>query len=140
MACAPKCDIVASGQYVGLAEPKKWSAPESTTGERQSLPLKLVRETQEIEAKLGQGFGFEYALSGVRPNAKLQAVVVHPPIPNTKGELVTGFTSEWSSRETTIAYWFGETRLLVPGQWSLRILHEGKPLCERSFTVRISDA
>ena len=132
----PACTINSFGQFESLSEPKKWSSPESTTGERQSVDMRLLRETHEITAVLNQGFGFNYSLRNLHPDAQLTAVVEHPPIENYKGTVVSGFRSSWSARNKQIAYWFGEEKLLKPGNWTLRIEYKAKVLCEQRFHVR----
>jgi len=137
----PACTITSYGQFEALSKPKKWSSPESTTGDRQSVNMRLLRETQHISAVLNQGFGFNYRLSNLHPDAPLTAVVEHPPIENYKGTVVTGFRSDWSGRNKRMAYWFGEEKLLKPGTWTLRIEYKAKVLCEQRFHVlRAGDA
>jgi hypothetical protein len=138
--CAePSCEVISSGQFRALSEPKKSVAPETTTGTRQTLKMEIIKETERVAINRDQGFGFEYTLKNVHPDAQLTAEVVHPKMENHKGEMSTGFRSRWSGRNKVIAYWFSEEKLPPHGLWTLKIEYKAKTLCERTYYLEPPD-
>jgi hypothetical protein len=100
----------------------------------------LVQATTNIPARLGTRFGFHYTIRGTPSNAPILLTMVgeHPPLTNPK----TGRTQ--ARDEYELQSWIGQTYTsflfeeqweLIPGEWKFEVWHEGKKLCNQSFTV-----
>lgn len=102
--------------------------------------FKLLKSTTKVPARIGIRFGFRYEILGTPANAPIILTMVgtHPPIKNAKtGKLETKETYQLRS-------WIGKTYTsnsldtesdLVAGEWGFEVWHEGKKLCEQTFTV-----
>ena len=117
------------------------NAPHTATGRAtQHRASSLKEETTRIPAQLGTVFGFTYVLSG-KPDEKplpLRYVWTTPGItppgmntifqeefdwgckPGSKGGHLIRFEEDWE---------------LVPGVWTLKVLHGNNVLAQQSFTV-----
>lgn len=136
--CTPGCDIIAAGTFEHIDNPRLKASLESTVGLFPNLAAyRLVAETDEIEARMGAGFGFVYALSGFFESRKLTATVLHPVIRNKDGTTSSSLTVPWKTDRDSITWWFDRQEQLVPGDWTLRVEHEGRALCEKTFSVRL---
>jgi hypothetical protein len=102
---------------------------------------KLLKETHEIPAVLGTRFGVSFKLTSKPPRSKVRLDVVMntPPITNPQtGE--TFSTSKYSrtfptNRKRTVGYGFDRDWELVPGTWTLQLIHEEAVIFETDFLV-----
>ena len=98
-------------------------------------------ETEMVPARLNVEFGFAFKVKGAPEEGFAQVVTrfTHPPLTNPQ----TGETTTIDERERTVllnkmshAGWVFECPWeVVPGKWKIEILHEGKQLVEKIFTV-----
>ena len=137
-ACTPGCDIIAAGTFEHVDNPRLKASLESTVGLFPNLAAyPLVAETDEIEARSGAGFGFLYALTGFFDHKDLTATVLHPVIRKQDGATSSSLTVPWKTERDSITWWFDSPEKMVPGDWSLRVEHEGRALCQKTFSVRL---
>jgi hypothetical protein len=100
----------------------------------------LVQGTTNIPARVGTRFGFRYSTRGAIWNAPIVLTIVgeHPPIKDPKsGKVLTRdeFKVNSSVYQPYVIYTFDENWEAVPGNWKFEVWHQGKKLCEQSFTV-----
>ncbi len=102
---------------------------------------KFLEETHEIPALLGTRFGVTFKLTSKPPRSKIRLDVVmnSPPITNPDtGEMFS--TSKYSrtfptNRKRTVGYGFDRDWELVPGTWTLQLIHEETIIFEADFLV-----
>ena len=136
-ACEPGCEIIAAGTFERIDNPRLKASLDSTEGLFPNLaPYRFVNETDELEARIGGGFGFQYALTGFMERKDVTATLWHPAIKDEKGELSTSLVTPWNPNRDSITWWFTREEELVPGDWTLRIEHQGRAICEKTFRVR----
>jgi hypothetical protein len=134
--CAPACDIIAAGTFEHIDNPRLKASLDSTEGLFPNLsPYRLLEETDEVEARLGVGFGFQYALTGFMERKDVTATIHHPPLKDENGKVSTGFTTPWKTDRDSITWWFDRKEDLVAGEWTLQLEHEGRPMCGKTFRV-----
>jgi Domain of unknown function (DUF3859) len=140
-----KATIVDSGSYATekgeRAEGKDTAAGYTTAIDGKSLTSSGTR----VKAKLGDSFGFRYKLECKGPksfNTPMTIRTLHPPMTNPKvGKAVTESTWEnnaWANHfEPNIhsGFRFDERWEMVPGEWTVQVVHEGRVLVEKKFIV-----
>lgn len=136
--CAPSCDIVGAGMFERIDNPRLRASLDSTQGLFPNLaPYRLAEETDDIEASLERGFGFIYSLTGFMERKDVTATVLHPAMKDKDGRQSTSLTIPWKTDRDSITWWFEGKEDMVPGDWTLRVEHEGRALCEKTFKVRL---
>jgi hypothetical protein len=102
---------------------------------------KLLKRTDKIHARVGIVFGFDYMLAGTPSGAAVDVIVevAHPPIrnPNT-GKTVAIDRCVFDN--TIGAPEYTDVQLdagwnVVPGRWTIRVIHDSRVLLEKSFDV-----
>jgi hypothetical protein len=140
-----KATIVDSGSYATVtgerAEGKDTAAGYTTIVDEKTLMSTSAR----VKAKLGDSFGFRYKLECKGPksfNTPMTIRTLHPPMTNPKvGKAVTESTWEnnaWANHfEPNIhsGFRFDERWEMVPGKWTIQVVHEGRVLVEKIFIV-----
>jgi hypothetical protein len=117
-------------------------APKTSEG-RSALfaEAKLLKRTDKIHARVGTVFGLDYMLTGTPAGGAADVIVelAHPPIrnPNT-GRTVA--TERCVFHVTVGAPEYTDVQLdaawnVVPGRWTLRIIHDSRVLVEKTFDV-----
>lgn len=135
-ACEPACDIIVAGTFEQIDNPRLKTGLQSTQSLFPNLAAyRLVDETEDVVARVGVGFGFQYALTGFMERKDLAATVWHPAIRDEKDGLSTSLTVPWNPNRDSITWWFEREAELVSGDWTLRIEHLGKAVCEKTFRV-----
>ena len=136
---AAAVEIVDWGTYVARdvgADP----APETTSGYVRTSEMGPIHRTDQVDACLGARFGIRYRLAdpGAAEILPVTIETAHPPFPGRDGRPAT--IERWRTRagvEPNGAGWvFDEIYELVPGQWTISILADGKVLAAKTFTVR----
>lgn len=143
--CTPACDIIAAGVFERLPVPEGTPAPALEAGALdhtrglfpQLAAYRLARETDELEARADTGFGFQYALAGFMERKDVTATVLHPLVTTPGGETRSSVSVPWNVNRDSISWWFVRAEDRVPGDWTLRIEHQGRALCEQRFLVRV---
>lgn len=105
--------------------------------------FKLVRKSTLVDAGLGTGIGMKYVLRGTPKGAmvNIDVVVRHPAMvnPETKEPMTQSTaTFERVIGQGEYAVWsFDTPGDLVPGEYVIELVFEGKVLAHKTFRVRI---
>jgi hypothetical protein len=104
----------------------------------------FVGETAEIEAKVGNAFGFIWRLRGFSGTRLVPIVtkVKHPPFvpkgktePQTLLEEKTFFRPINGTNDWPFIYRFDSDEELVPGEWVLSVFYDTQLIAQHSFKV-----
>jgi len=117
-------------------------APETSEGRSAMFgEAKLLKRTDRIHARVGTVFGFDYMLTGIPSGAAVDVVVelTHPPIrnPNTRKTVAIErcvFHITVGAPEYTDVQMDADWNV-VPGRWTLRVIHGSRVLLEKTFYV-----
>lgn len=104
----------------------------------------LVESTTKVKADLDTGFGVKYVLRGSPNSAQVpvEIVVRHPPMYNPRNGVT--YTESRTTFERTIGkaeytVWsFDMGWTLVPGTFTIEVLHAGKVLVQKRFEVSLT--
>jgi len=105
--------------------------------------FKLLRRGARVEAELGTGFGLRYVLAGAPKGAAVlvDVVVRHPEMVNPDTQLpMTHSTAQYERRIGAVEHtvWSFDTPAgLVPGEYVIEILHQGRSLARQAFQVTV---
>lgn len=135
--------IVDYGTYQVTADGRQ-SAPGSSSGDIGVVSalesLAPVAESTTVEAALGVVFGFNYvdhsrAAFDLTP---VQIRVEHPPIVSIDGRTI--HVDSWTASAQGIprftGWKFERVEEMVPGRWTISVLHDGTVVLSKSFDVR----
>jgi hypothetical protein len=141
-AAAPsKSAIVSAGLCEQPKVTERYSQPQSTSGYATIGKLYITKQTDVVPLRQGIAFGFTWRAEGLPRIAKVVYLIEHPLITRPDGKQLRSFEepmeheTERGVLQTTDCYALGEPHELVPGDWSLTILHNGTPLVKRTFQV-----
>ena len=137
--------IVDFGIYAGGLTEIASDAPRTTTGRiTQHRDSILWEETTRVPARLGTIFGFKYILEGGfrEQPLPLRYVWTTPGItpPGKKAQFQEEF--EWGCTPGSQGghlLRFEEQWELVPGAWTLSVLHGDRVLAQKAFTVYLPE-
>jgi hypothetical protein len=105
--------------------------------------FRLVRKSTLVDARLGTGIGLLYELKGSPQGAAVNIEVAwsHPAGANLSAGQSTTYSTASVGRvigQAGQALWtFDTPEGLVPGEYVLEILSEGKPLARKAFLVKV---
>jgi hypothetical protein len=105
--------------------------------------FKLVRKSTLVDARLGTSIGLKYVLRGTPKGAtvSIEVAVTHPPMVNPDtGQSMTYSTATFERvlDQPEHALWsFDTPGDLVPGEYLIELVSEGKVLAKKVFRVRI---
>jgi hypothetical protein len=105
--------------------------------------FKLVRKSTLVDARLGTSIGLKYVLRGTPKGAtvSIEVAVTHPPLVNPEtGQSMTYSTATFERvlDQPEHALWsFDTPGDLVPGEYLIELVSEGKVLAKKVFRVRI---
>lgn len=141
-ACSPGCDIISAGVFERQAAPSPDGLQKSGLDATHGLlagrsGVRISSETDELEARLGRGFGFQYALMGLIERDHLSATVLHPVMKRPDGSVTSSLSVPWNTGLDSITWWFERREELLPGEWTLRIDYKGRELCAKTFHIRV---
>lgn len=102
---------------------------------------KLIKQSEEVIARLGTNFGFRYRLTGPEDEVEATIRVIHPkPLKDpTSGKEFS--TSEWSqSVPTNHTNWntgwiFEHDWEIVAGDWIMQLMIEDEVMLEKTFRI-----
>ena len=127
------------------ASVKKVKAPVTDTGYTSNATgLKLIKSTDNIPAKLGLTFGFEYVLIGLEPNKpfSLKRIISHPKITKPDGSVSEGYemmitkqADAFGTLKDIQGYIFNEPYEVQPGEWKFTLMYQDQKLIEKTFHV-----
>jgi len=106
-----------------------------------NLDPSQIHATETIEAELYTTFGVAYKVFGSPEKANVEITIkfIHPPITNSEtGEVLTveEFIDSSKINENDYAGWIFERAWeIVPGEWTIQLIHEDKVLAEQVFVV-----
>jgi hypothetical protein len=107
-----------------------------------SYGKQLIKETDQVEAKIGTNFGFRYVLSGPESDVDVTIKVKHP-VPLRDPETSKEFsTSEWGqsvpvgSTNWNTGWIFEKDWEIVPGEWVMQLYVGENKLIEKKFQVK----
>ena len=132
-------EIVEWGTY-GARDGGTDPAPETTSGYVRTSEMGPIHRTDQVAACLGTRFGIRYRLADPDAAQTLPVTIetAHPPFPGRDGKPAT--LERWRTQagvDANGAGWvFEDAYELVPGQWTISILADGKVLAAKTFTVR----
>ncbi len=140
--CSPGCDIIMAGVFERAPVAPDPGLQKTALDATHSLlagraGVRIRQETDELKARLGRGFGFQYALMGLVERKDLSATVLHPVMKQADGSVSSSQTLSWNTGLDSITWWFERREELLPGEWTLRIDYQGRPLCGKTFQVRV---
>ena len=105
--------------------------------------FKLVRKSTLVDARLGTSIGMKYILRGTPKDGRvtIEVGVLHPPMVNPQTHETMTRSSAHFERvigQPEHAVWSFDTQAdLVPGDYTIEIVSEGKVLAQKVFRVRI---
>ena len=121
---------------------ESYSQPQSTAGYATIGDLVLIQRTDEVPMRKDVGFGFRWKARNLPEQAVITYRVDHPPITRPDGKKLTSFEEPMKKEtklgvlETADCYFLSEDYELVPGTWTLSVLHKGVLLVRHSFYVK----
>lgn len=157
VACGPPARAAESKPEARISKAKilEYGVFSSTVTERQKVAtvadgirdaakdFKLLRRGARVEAELGTGFGLRYVLGGAPRGATVlvDVVVRHPEMVNPDTQLpMTHSTAQYERTIGAVEHtvWSFDTPAgLVPGEYVIEILHQGRSLARQSFQVTV---
>jgi hypothetical protein len=139
--------IIGAGSVVASHTGATVPAPDTTQGTVSEVDLYWIPDfatpPDEVRARLGMSIGIEVRIEGPEFLAvvPLRTRVTHPPItdPGT-GKVTT--VDEWdnpmNARFPRFTGWrFERPWELVPGTWTIEVVHQGKVIASQDFQVAI---
>jgi len=142
----PQVRLVDEGVYQSRGSLREHRADNTVTGVVREIDSKvLVQPGQVVDAKLGRSFGFRYFLDcegGKDLSVPMTVRVRHPPLrkPGTqKAETISTWDNDaWGNHSRPnihSGYRFDEPWEMVPGRWTIQVVHRDRVLLERHFDV-----
>jgi hypothetical protein len=141
VAATGKDAVLSSGLCEQQVVDRKYDQPQSTAGYATEGPLTITQLTDTIPLKQGVAFGFSWRVEGLPPIVRVKYVVEHPLITRPDGKQIQSFEEPMEHEtvrgvlQTTDCYSLSEDHELVPGDWSLSIVHNGTLLAKRTYHV-----
>ena len=141
---APTATIVEFGIYKVVQKGIEYEHKESTAGyAEQGGEVAFVKRTTEIPLEKGIVFGFDWEAQGL-PSIPIKIIyrVKHPRTVKPDATVSTGFDEklrvepkEGKIQTRTDCYMLGEDWKMLPGEWTLSVVYEGRVLCEKVFQI-----
>ena len=140
----PAGSIIEYGIYEVLERGTQYEHKESIAGyAEEGGHVKLVEKTTRIPLKKGIGFGFKWEARGLlNMPIKIAMRVKHPLTAKPDGTKSTGFEEmlpfvpeKGRIEKRDDLYILSEDWEMLPGEWTLSMVYDGKVLCEKVFTI-----
>ena len=143
----PQVRLVDEGAYEVAGSLHENVAENTVAGVVRTIDSKvLVQPGQVVDARLGRSFGFRYFLDcerGKDLSVPMTIRVQHPPLrkPGTRhAETISTWDNDaWGNHvrpNIHSGYRFDEAWEMVPGRWTIQVVHRDRVLLERHFDVR----
>lgn len=135
--------VLEFGVYTSTVAKREKSASVVDGIKDRATDFKLVRKSTLVSAGLGTGIGLKYVLKGAPKGAavNIDVVVRHPAIVNQETRETMTQSSATYERfigQAEHAVWsFDTPEDLVPGEYVIELVFEGKVLAQKVFRVRI---
>jgi hypothetical protein len=142
MASVPTGEVLKAGICVQKEVTRRYDQPQSTAGYATNGDLQIVQETVTVPLQKGIGFGFAWVAKNLPPNVDLTYRIEHPVITRPDGITLDHFEellpaqSKGGRIESIDCYSLSEDHELVPGNWTISILYQGRQLARRIFYVQ----
>ncbi len=117
------------------------SLPQTPSGSVIDVNVEITKETDVVPMRKDIAFGFEWKAEGLPPLANIVYRVEHPKVtmPDGKSRSSIDEPIAIQTREgvlqTIDCFRLPEGNELVPGEWSLAVLHGGSTLVKKAFQV-----
>ncbi|PKN07275.1 MAG: hypothetical protein CVU73_13560 [Deltaproteobacteria bacterium HGW-Deltaproteobacteria-8] len=135
--------VLGFGVYTSTVEKREKSATVADGIKDRARDFKLVRKSTLVDARLGTSIGMTYVLRGTPKGAavNLEVVVNHPAVvnPTTKEAMTrSSATFERILGQPEHSVWsFDAPEDLVPGEYVIELVSEGKVLAHKVFLVKV---
>jgi hypothetical protein len=137
--------LIDEGVYETLGDTKNVEAPQTAAGKvGEHGGLELLEATRTLVAEKGVTFGYRFALKGPY-NGTVGGFEMHAEHPSMLGVDGKSHTSQTVPIEIDfegglayhdVVYVLSEDFEVLPGNWTLEIRFQGKPLISRHFILR----
>lgn len=141
--------VVDCGRYRILQREPRQADGVSTAGFSSVVKTELMVGSTRIPLQLGEAFGFRYRLQPAASDSEwlpLQIVIHHPPLTDIRGRRSEGFVIDSAARRSRDGsyrngafYVLSDQRELVAGRWRIELVHAGRTLVSREFTLEPGD-
>lgn len=137
--------VIESGRYRLEKLRERQFAAETTAGYSSVVEAALLEAGHRVPVRLGEAFGLRFAISDLTRNGEwipVEVHISHPPIPDHRGELRTGFVMQSAARRgrdgqyyNAAYYILSEPRELAAGTWEIAVVYRGQRLLSQSFEL-----
>jgi Domain of unknown function (DUF3859) len=137
----PQVTVLRSGLCTQGQEVRKYELENSTAGYGTMGDMTITQEGTTISLKKGVGFGFLWSVTGFPQSFEVIYRYEHPPVTRPDGKTLSGYEEPLrhdtlnGSMETTDCYFLSEDHELVPGQWSIAVVYEGKTVAKQDYQI-----
>lgn len=135
--------VLEFGVYTSAVEKREKASTVADGIKDHARDFKLVRKSTLVDASQGTGIGMAYVLRGTPKGAavSIEVAVTHPPVvnPETKESSTrSSATYERVIGQREHAVWsFDTPEDLVPGEYVIELVFEGRVLASKAFRVKI---
>ena len=136
-------DILEYGEFKAYSVKRK-DAENTSIGKMTILKeIELLKQNNTIDSSIGTQFGMKFFVKGSPKGASipLSVRVLHPKTTNPDTQQ-TSTIDEWIANakigSANYSGWIFEYNWeVVPGEWTIQLLYNGKKLTEKKYTVQI---
>jgi len=139
---APSGRIVQYGRCDAGSGKQVYAQPEATAGYASRGSMLIGTPTDTVPLHKGIGFGYLWEARDLPPAFELTYRIQHPPIVRKDGRRVEMFeetvqrqAADDGTFQTADCYFLDEDVELVPGDWTITLLVQGRVLVTRTFHV-----
>lgn len=147
LASAPVTAVVTEfGRYALEQTEQRELAVDSTAGYQSVIDAQLLESGSEVPLRLGEVFGFRFAISDARRSddwIPVEIHITHPPAEDHRGNLSRGYTMRSAARlgrdgryHNGAYYLLNQPHELARGTWQIAVIYDGRPVVSRSFELR----
>ncbi|UCV21098.1 DUF3859 domain-containing protein [Ferribacterium limneticum] len=134
----PAGEILSAGICVNGEVIERYDQPQSAAGYANMVAtLRITEQTDEIPLRKGIGFGFAWKAKNLPPSATITYRLEHPVLTRPDGRSLDHFEENLRQNtklgviETVDCNFLSEEHELVPGTWTLSVIHNGSLLVKR---------
>lgn len=146
---AVQVEVLDSGRYRILQRQPHRADRASTLGFSSVVATELLSGSTQVPLRLGEAFGFRFRLRTHDVGGEwlpLQIVIRHPALIDVRGRLSEGFVIDSAARRDDDGsyrngafYVLSDARELVAGRWRIDLVHAGRTLVSREFSLEPDD-
>lgn len=137
--------IIEFGRYRLENLRERQYAAESTAGYSSVVQAALLEEGNRVPVRLGEAFGYRFAISDSQRDAEwipVEIRISHPPIADHRGNIREGFVMRSAARRgadgqyrNAAYYILSEPRELTAGRWEISVVYHGQRLLSQAFDL-----